>query len=153
MKIEGIYFSEYYWPRYNTLWAYRFYPDGALLFTYADPVGRFFLHTEAGPTVCHPKEVLGNQSKLPEFFRCFARELPVKITHHSGLPAVTRGNYVTDGTTVSISHPYFHYPKYELTGQVLPDRLILSPTGNPVATTGEKKSEASQNQVFVRLRQ
>jgi hypothetical protein len=36
MKIEGIYFSEYYWPRYNTLWAYRFYPDGALLSVESD---------------------------------------------------------------------------------------------------------------------
>jgi hypothetical protein len=151
MKIEGIYFSEYYWPRYNTLWAYRFYPDGVLLFTYADPVGRFFLHTEAGTAVCQPKDILGNKSKLPDFFRCFARELPIQIAYRSGLPAVTQGNFVTDGANISISHPYFHYSNYEFAGQVLPDRLILSPVESPVTTTGQKKPATTQTQIFLRL--
>jgi hypothetical protein len=151
MNINGIYFSEYYWPRYNILWAYRFYPDGALLFTYADPVGRFFLHTEAGPTVCHPNEVLGDKSKLPDFVGCFARELPVRITYRSGLPAVTRGNYVTDGTTVSLTHPYFQFPNHRLAGLILPDRLVLPLLATAGTAIGKKKPKANQEQTFLRL--
>ena len=151
MNLNGIYFSAHYWPRYNTLWAYRFYADGAVLFTYADPVGRFVLQSEAGPIVCHPEAVLGNKSRVSEFVRCFTSGAPMRIVYRSGLPGITQGRYNTDGTTVSICHPYFQKETCQLSGQILPDRLILTLTGTSLTQTGEKKSLRQDAQVFLRL--
>jgi hypothetical protein len=49
-------------------------------------------------------------------------------------------------------HPYFQFPAYLLTGQILPDRLVLSPAGG-ATTIGEKKTAANKDQIFLPLRQ
>jgi hypothetical protein len=151
MRIEGIYFSTAYWPRLRTLWAYRFYADGVVLFTYADPVGRFVLHTEAAPTVCHPADILGNKSKVPQFLRYFSRESPTRITYRSGLPAITQGHYTTTESNISLSHPYFHCPPCSFAGQILPGGLVLSLVRSRTASTDNSKSPVERGEVFVRL--
>lgn len=139
MNIEGIHYSELDWTKVGVLWAYRLYPDGSVLFTYASRIGHLVLHTDSGSVTCLPKDILGDRSKLPEFALSFSRTSAARLTYRSGLPAVTRGKYTIAGASISISHPYFHFPTRTLTGHILPDRLLLSPTGT-ATTIGEKKS-------------
>jgi len=150
MSLEGIYYSELDWEKVGFLWAYRFYPDGSVLFTHASPVGHLILHTEAGPVTCIPQDVLETQTSLSEFRRRFSRDLATSVTYKSGLPAVTRGTFTTDGADISISHPYYHFPTITLTGQILPDCLLLSMAGD-ATTVGETKTETNKQQLFLPL--
>lgn len=152
MSVKGIYYSEYYWPRFNTLWAYRFFADRTVLFTYADPVGRFVLHPDSGPMICNPKEILGDKSRLKEFESCFIPGSGSQISYRSGLPAIVQSRYAVNGTTICFWHSHFNRAVCDLTGHLLPDRMILTLTGYGTSLTGEKKSLTHAPVDFLLLR-
>ena len=78
MGIEGVYYSQAYWEQKGTLWVYRFYEDGGVIFTTAHDRQRFLLPAAQGEDSCWPRDILGTGEKKEQFLRFFVRDFPLK---------------------------------------------------------------------------
>ena len=151
VNIDGVFFKERDWVEHRVLWAYRFYPDGFMLFTYADPIPPIVLTTAAGKLLCHTQDILGHKSKLPEFLSCFSRQASTPITTRAGIPIVIKSHYEIEGQNISFDHPFFIPEHWMFSGQCEADRIVLKRTSRSTIKGREQRLYTTENLTFLRL--
>lgn len=124
MGIEGVYYSRPYWEQKGTLWVYRFYQDGDVIFTTAHDRQRFLLPATEGEDPCWPKDILGTGEKKEHFLRYFDRDFPLK---RGRFDAIIRSTYRLQGDEVSFEHDFVKgFETVRVSGRVRPQHAVLS---------------------------
>jgi hypothetical protein len=140
------------WTENKLCWAYRFYPDGLVLFAYVGPLTKLFLKHPSGTVTIDAQSVLGTRSKLNEFLFGFSSENQSSLTFRSGLPGVTSSEWRRDGSQISFSHDYFGVEQLSLDGIWNPERFVLHIEATPKRAEGGEQSTRHEGLHFMKLK-